>query len=109
MPCGETGDRRLNPMTQDPYVAADARYETMPYRRSGRSGLRLPAVSLGLWHNFGGLHPLDTQREILLAAFDLGITHIDLANNYGPPPAAPSRTLAASSRATSGRIATSSS
>lgn len=86
MPCGETGTRRLNPMTHDPYVAADARYETMPYRRSGRSGLRLPAVSLGLWHNFGGLHPLDTQREILLAAFDLGITHIDLANNYGPPP-----------------------
>lgn len=73
-------------MTHDPYVAAPHRYDSMEYRRSGRSGLRLPAISLGLWHNFGGLHALDTQREILLAAFDMGITHIDLANNYGPPP-----------------------
>ncbi|SEJ09604.1 aldo/keto reductase [Demequina mangrovi] len=73
-------------MTHDPYVADDARYDSMQYRRSGRSGLRLPAISLGLWHNFGGLHALDTQREILLAAFDMGIAHYDLANNYGPPP-----------------------
>ncbi len=68
-----------------PYVAADDRYETMRYRRVGRSGLRLPMVSLGLWHNFGGDRPLDTQRAILTRAFDLGITHFDLANNYGPP------------------------
>ncbi|WP_062518319.1 aldo/keto reductase [Demequina gelatinilytica] len=73
-------------MTHDPYVASDARYETMPFARSGRSGLRLPRISLGLWQNFGGHHPLDNQRAILLAAFDMGITHFDLANNYGPPP-----------------------
>src|SRR5256885_3947136 len=57
----------------------------MPYRRSGRSGLQLPAISLGLWHNFGGDRPLETSRDILLRAFDLGVTHFDLANNYGPP------------------------
>src|SRR4051794_23183137 len=57
----------------------------MPYRRTGRSGLLLPAVSLGLWQNFGDTVPLDTQRDILLRAFDLGVTHFDLANNYGPP------------------------
>jgi L-glyceraldehyde 3-phosphate reductase len=68
-----------------PYVAAQTRYEKMPYARSGRSGLKLPRVSLGLWHNFGDATPLDTQREILRAAFDLGVTHFDLANNYGPP------------------------
>ncbi len=73
-------------MTHDPYVADSTRYDTIEYRRSGRSGLRLPAISLGLWHNFGGHHPLDVQRRILLAAFDMGITHYDLANNYGPPP-----------------------
>src|SRR6266542_3156661 len=67
------------------YVAADMRYESTQYRRCGRSGLRLPAVSLGLWHNFGHDRPIDTQREILRRAFDLGITHFDLANNYGPP------------------------
>jgi L-glyceraldehyde 3-phosphate reductase len=67
------------------YVAADDRYESMPYRRCGRSGLKLPAVSLGLWHNFGGDRPLEPQREILRRAFDLGVTHFDLANNYGPP------------------------
>jgi len=67
------------------YLAEPARYDTMTYRRSGRSGLRLPAVSLGLWHNFGHDRPLDTQRAILRRAFDLGITHFDLANNYGPP------------------------
>ena len=69
----------------DVYVPAAARYERMPYRTSGRSGLRLPAVSLGLWHNFGDDKPLATQRAILRRAFDLGITHFDLANNYGPP------------------------
>ncbi|WP_281898563.1 L-glyceraldehyde 3-phosphate reductase [Phytohabitans aurantiacus] len=68
------------------YVAADDRYSTMTYRRSGRSGLRLPAISLGLWHNFGDGRPLETQRAILRRAFDLGVTHFDLANNYGPPP-----------------------
>jgi L-glyceraldehyde 3-phosphate reductase len=61
------------------------RYEHMPYRRVGRSGLKLPAISLGLWQNFGGDRPLETQRAILQRAFDLGITHFDLANNYGPP------------------------
>jgi L-glyceraldehyde 3-phosphate reductase len=67
------------------YVAADTRYDRMPYRRVGRSGLELPAVSLGLWQNFGGDRPLDTSRAIVRRAFDLGITHFDLANNYGPP------------------------
>jgi L-glyceraldehyde 3-phosphate reductase len=67
------------------YVAAENRYDQMPYRRCGRSGLRLPTVSLGLWHNFGGDRPLETQRAILRRAFDLGVTHFDLANNYGPP------------------------
>jgi len=61
------------------------RYARMPYRRSGRSGLLLPAISLGLWQNFGGDRPLETQRAIIRRAFDLGITHFDLANNYGPP------------------------
>ena len=67
------------------YTASPSRYESMIYRRSGRSGLQLPAVSLGLWHNFGGADATDTQREMLSRAFDLGITHFDLANNYGPP------------------------
>jgi L-glyceraldehyde 3-phosphate reductase len=67
------------------YTAAENRYERMPYRRCGRSGLRLPAVSLGLWHNFGDDKPIETQRAILRRAFDLGVTYIDLANNYGPP------------------------
>jgi L-glyceraldehyde 3-phosphate reductase len=67
------------------YVPAADRYEKMPYRRCGRSGLKLPAVSLGLWHNFGGDRPLESQRAILRRAFDLGVTHFDLANNYGPP------------------------
>ncbi|GAA1955893.1 L-glyceraldehyde 3-phosphate reductase [Amycolatopsis minnesotensis] len=67
------------------YVAANSRYDTMPYRRCGRSGLKLPPVSLGLWHNFGHDKPFDTQRAICRRAFDLGITHFDLANNYGPP------------------------
>jgi len=67
------------------YVAAEDRYEHMPYRRTGRSGLLLPAISLGLWHNFGDDQPIDTQRAVLRRAFDLGVTHFDLANNYGPP------------------------
>jgi L-glyceraldehyde 3-phosphate reductase len=67
------------------YVPAGDRYERMPYRRSGRSGLQLPAVSLGLWQNFGGDRPLETSRAIVRRAFDLGVTHFDLANNYGPP------------------------
>jgi L-glyceraldehyde 3-phosphate reductase len=67
------------------YQAADDRYDSMQYRRCGRSGLLLPALSLGLWHNFGGDRPLETSREILRRAFDLGVTHFDLANNYGPP------------------------
>nr|WP_277349220.1 MULTISPECIES: L-glyceraldehyde 3-phosphate reductase [unclassified Streptomyces] len=66
--------------------AAAERYDSMEYRRSGRSGLKLPAVSLGLWHNFGDDRTLDSQRAILRRAFDLGVTHFDLANNYGPPP-----------------------
>jgi L-glyceraldehyde 3-phosphate reductase len=67
------------------YVAAEERYDRMAYRFCGRSGLQLPALSLGLWHNFGDPTPLDTRRAILRTAFDLGITHFDLANNYGPP------------------------
>jgi len=67
------------------WAAADERYDRMTYRRSGRSGLQLPAVSLGLWHNFGHDRPRDTQRAIVRRAFDLGVTHFDLANNYGPP------------------------
>lgn len=67
------------------YLAADDRYERQPYNRSGRSGLKLPAVSLGLWHNFGDDRPLDNSRAILRRAFDLGVTHFDLANNYGVP------------------------
>jgi L-glyceraldehyde 3-phosphate reductase len=67
------------------YSADPTRYDSMPYRRTGRSGLDLPAVSLGLWHNFGDDVPFDRQRDILRRAFDLGVTHFDLANNYGPP------------------------
>ena len=68
------------------YTPATSRYETMQYRRCGNSGLLLPAISLGLWHNFGGVGPLANSRAMLRRAFDLGITHFDLANNYGPPP-----------------------
>ncbi len=67
------------------YLAADERYDSMTYRRCGRSGIKLPAISLGLWHNFGDDRPLENQRAILRRAFDLGVTHFDLANNYGPP------------------------
>jgi L-glyceraldehyde 3-phosphate reductase len=70
------------------YVAASDRYDTMLYRRCGRSGIKLPAISLGLWHNFGFGRPIEGQRDILRRAFDLGVTHFDLANNYGPPPGA---------------------
>ncbi|MFF2993701.1 L-glyceraldehyde 3-phosphate reductase [Streptomyces sp. NPDC057950] len=70
------------------YTAHPDRYADMPYRRTGRSGLKLPALSLGLWHNFGPDRPVETQRAILRRAFDLGVTHFDLANNYGPPPGA---------------------
>ncbi|MED4129810.1 L-glyceraldehyde 3-phosphate reductase [Shouchella miscanthi] len=68
------------------YVAADNRYEHMQYRRSGHSGLKLPLISFGLWHNFGGVDARETGKEMIRKAFDLGITHFDLANNYGPPP-----------------------
>ncbi|MCX4768615.1 aldo/keto reductase [Streptomyces sp. NBC_01260] len=68
------------------YIPSADRYQDMPYRRTGRSGLKLPALSLGLWHNFGGDRTPETQGQILRRAFDLGITHFDLANNYGPPP-----------------------
>ena len=67
------------------YIPAEDRYETMRYNRCGRSGLLLPAISLGLWNNFGDDHPLERSRAIVRRAFDLGITHFDLANNYGPP------------------------
>ncbi|MFF1832793.1 aldo/keto reductase [Streptomyces sp. NPDC058231] len=70
------------------YIPSPDRYQDMPYRRTGRSGLRLPALSLGLWHNFGSDRTADSQGQILRRAFDLGITHFDLANNYGPPPGA---------------------
>jgi L-glyceraldehyde 3-phosphate reductase len=73
------------PLTHDPWIAARTRYDSMPYRRVGDSGLLLPAISLGLWYNFGDNRPFDTQREVLRYAFDRGITHFDLANNYGPP------------------------
>src|SRR5690606_4556381 len=68
------------------YLANEGRYETMKYFRVGKSGLKLPAISLGLWHNFGGVDSFEDGRQILRRAFDLGITHFDLANNYGPPP-----------------------
>src|SRR5207245_2522797 len=72
--------RRAMIMMQD-----GERYARMPFRRSGRSGLKLPVISLGLWQNFGDDRPIDTQRAIVRRAFDLGVTHFDLANNYGPP------------------------
>jgi L-glyceraldehyde 3-phosphate reductase len=68
-----------------PYIADDARYDSVDYKRVGRSGLKLPSISLGLWNNFGNDKPLENQRAILRRAFDLGITHFDIANNYGPP------------------------
>jgi L-glyceraldehyde 3-phosphate reductase len=68
------------------YVPSEQRYDTMQYRRCGRSGVKLPAISLGLWHNFGGVDTFENSRAMVRRAFDLGITHFDLANNYGPPP-----------------------
>jgi L-glyceraldehyde 3-phosphate reductase len=68
------------------YLADSSRYKDMKYNRCGKSGLKLPAISLGLWHNFGGVDTLENCRTMLHRAFDLGITHFDLANNYGPPP-----------------------
>lgn len=79
----------------------------MPYRRTGESGLKLPAISLGLWHNFGDDVPLATQRAVLRRAFDLGITHFDLANNYGPPYGSAEINFGRILRRTSGRTATS--
>lgn len=75
------------------HLPDEHRYERMPYRRCGRSGLSLPAVSLGLWHNFGEDRPLEGCRAIVRRAFDLGVTHFDLANNYGPPPGSAERTF----------------
>jgi L-glyceraldehyde 3-phosphate reductase len=75
------------------YQPLDTRYETMQYRRCGRSGLKLPAISLGLWHNFGGVDRFENGRATLRRAFDLGITHFDLANNYGPPPGSAEETF----------------
>ncbi len=75
------------------YLPAANRYESIPYRRTGRSGLQLPAVSLGLWHNFGGVDTEENAREMLRGAFDLGVTHFDLANNYGPPPGSAEETF----------------
>ncbi len=77
------------------YQASADRYRTMPYARTGRSGLKLPRVSLGLWHNFGGVDSLERSRAMLRRAFDLGITHFDLANNYGPPPGSAEETFGA--------------
>jgi L-glyceraldehyde 3-phosphate reductase len=68
------------------YLAAADRYQQIPYARCGRSGLLLPRISLGLWQNFGGATPFENAREMVLKSFDRGITHFDLANNYGPPP-----------------------
>ncbi len=75
------------------YEPAEERYDSMVYRRTGRSGLKLPAISLGLWHNFGGVDDQAVAREMLRGAFDLGITHFDLANNYGPPPGSAEETF----------------
>ena len=75
------------------YQAAESRYDRMKYRRSGRSGLLLPAISLGIWWNFGGVDKLENSRAMLRRAFDLGITHIDIANNYGPPPGSAEETF----------------
>jgi L-glyceraldehyde 3-phosphate reductase len=80
-------------MNDTAYRAGPSRYDTMAYRRCGRSGLRLPAVSLGLWHNFGAADDAHTARDIVCTAFDLGITHFDLANNYGPPPGSAEETF----------------
>ncbi len=76
-----------------PYLAAPTRYDSMIYNRTGRSGLKLPAISLGWWYNFGSLDPLENGRAIARRAFDMGVTHFDLANNYGPPPGSAEETF----------------
>ena len=80
-------------MSEAPHLAASARYDAMVYRRCGRSGLHLPAISLGLWQNFGGHEAFETGRAIIRRAFDRGVTHFDLANNYGPPPGSAEETF----------------
>ena len=75
------------------YLSSETRYDSMRYERCGRSGLKLPAISLGLWHNFGGVDTLENSRAMVRRAFDLGITHFDLANNYGPPPGSAEETF----------------
>jgi L-glyceraldehyde 3-phosphate reductase len=75
------------------YLPNESRYQSMQYNRSGNSGLKLPAISLGLWHNFGGVDTFSNSRDMVLRAFDLGITHFDLANNYGPPPGSAEETF----------------
>src|SRR5215831_63785 len=82
---GATGPRTGERLASMTYIAAGDRYDDGHYRRCGRSGVKLPEVSLGLWQNFGDESPIETQRAILRRAFDLGVTHFDLANNYGPP------------------------
>ena len=94
----------MDPMSYQP---AESRYDDMEYRRVGRSGLSLPAVSLGLWHNFGDDVPFERQRSILREAFDLGVTHFDLANNYGPPYGAAEENFGRHLRTTSATCATS--
>ena len=84
----------------------EKRYDTMQYRRCGKSGVLLPAISLGLWHNFGGVDTFENGRAMVRRAFDLGITHFDLANNYGPPPGSAERISARSCASTSSPIAT---
>jgi L-glyceraldehyde 3-phosphate reductase len=85
------------------YLPAETRYDTMPYNRTGRSGLLLPAISLGIWYNFGGVDPYENARAMLRKAFDLGITHIDIGNNYGPPPGSAEETLGRTLRDDLGR------
>ena len=107
-PCARDDRRTPEPAGPHERLARHRRYDAMPYRRCGRSGLLLPAISLGLWHNFGHDRPLEVQRAILRRAFDLGITHFDLANNYGPPYGVGGGELRpASSPRTSGPTATS--
>lgn len=77
------------------WMPADTRYNSMKYNRCGKSGLKLPAISLGLWHNFGGVDIFENSRNMILGAFDLGICHFDVANNYGPPPGSAEKTLGA--------------
>ena len=86
------------------YQAAQNRYEGLPYRRCGASGLLLPAVSLGLWHNFGDTAPYENMRALCRTAFDHGITHFDLANNYGPQPGAAEENFGKNPAGRSGRL-----